>query len=64
MHDKPRYIDHTSGEQPVDDEVVVEVVFVMGITATDSADMWCWNHEGNPADILAYRVIEEISDEA
>lgn len=64
---KPRYIAHTGKKQPVDDDVIVEVVHrdstVSGNDpAADWADRLNWWVHGeamNPrCDIIAYRVIE------
>lgn len=57
---KPRYIAHTTGKQPVGDDVIVEVAFRDGHVITSfPAKNWVWNPTLCKPTIIAYRVIKE-----
>lgn len=57
---KPRYIAHTSGKQPVRDDVKVVVIFRDRWEGNVfPASMFRWGTLGNDADIIAYRVISQ-----
>jgi hypothetical protein len=59
---KPRYIAHTTGKQPVDDGVIVDIVIranLPGAFHPMEASFWDWSITGVPGDIIAYRVIEQ-----
>lgn len=54
------WIEHDSGEQPVDDNTLVEIKFRTGEICEHilTANKWHWNHERHGYDIIAYKVIE------
>ena len=59
---KPRYIAHTSGKQPVGDDVKVEVLLSgdQGRGNTGSACGYNWGQTAlKSREIIAYRVIKE-----
>lgn len=47
------------GDQPVDDNVLVEVVLRYGGKDKRKAPCWRWYHYGDSLDIIGYRVVED-----
>jgi hypothetical protein len=54
-----KWIEWGGGDQPVEDSVVVSVMFRRGNVSTPMrAEMWSWSHHGGNGDIIAYRIVE------
>ncbi len=55
------WIPWSGGECPVDGSVMVELRLRDNTDATDIAENWFWNHCGNEADIISYRLHNSAS---
>lgn len=51
------WIMHTSDEQPVADDVLVETLFDDGSGEINTADTWCWDQGIGP---VKYRIVEVL----
>jgi len=55
------WIEWTGGEQPVDDEVVVDIVMRVGSLEEQTAGVVDWANDGGNSDVIGYRVLYDIA---